>query len=469
VKGRRRFWLGVVAQFGLASALVAALEPPRPTPAQGLATALAVGALLAVVLFVLLARSFPRLAVSPERRLLVAGKTSVLAMGAALEEVVWRWLVLGLLLPLGAPAALLLSTLGFAACHRGARAQRTHLVTGSVFGVAYICTGRLAAALVAHAGYNALVAIAADGARTSSRSPPVPCPARTDAAAALVDVLKRIGATTALAGVSFSVEVGEIVALLGPNGAGKTTAIRTLLGSRKPDRGRAFLFGRDPRDPGTRSLVGATPQETSFPETIRVAEILDFVRHHYADPEPTADVCARFGLAGLARRQTGGLSGGERRRLAVALAFAGRPRLVVLDEPTTGLDVESRRAVWAAIRSYAGQGGTVLLTTHHLEEAEALATRIVLLARGRVAASGSVAEIRARAGLHHVRVRSVSLPQLDAAVGVSRDGSSVTITTAEPGRLVEELVHKGVPLDDLVVTPVPLEDVFLELIGETSA
>ena len=221
-------------------------------------------------------------------------------------------------------------------------------------------------------------------------------------AAALHGVTKRFGETVALDAVELEIRTGEVVALLGPNGAGKSTALSILLGLRRPDCGRAELFGSDPRLPSSRAGIGVTPQETGFPPTLRVREILDLVRAHFAAPDSTADLLDRFGLAELARRQTGGLSGGERRRLSVALAFAGRPRILFLDEPTAGLDVESRRSVWREIQLYAGAGGTVLLTTHHVGEAQALASRVVLLARGRLIADGSstdLAECAGRSGL----------------------------------------------------------------------
>jgi ABC-2 type transport system ATP-binding protein len=216
-------------------------------------------------------------------------------------------------------------------------------------------------------------------------------------AAALRTVTKRFGDTLALDSVDLELRAGEVMALLGPNGAGKTTALSLLLGLRRPDAGSAVLFGRDPRTAAARTSIGVTPQESGFPPTLRVRELVDLVRAHFPAPAPAGELLERFGLGGVARRQAGGLSGGERRRLSVALAFAGRPRALFLDEPTSGLDVESRRAVWQELRSYAAVGGTVLLTTHHLEEAEALASRVVLLARGTVVAEGSPAELSTRA------------------------------------------------------------------------
>jgi ABC-2 type transport system ATP-binding protein len=216
-------------------------------------------------------------------------------------------------------------------------------------------------------------------------------------AAALHAVTKRFGEATALDGVSLEVRGGEVLALLGPNGAGKTTAVSLLLGLRRPDAGRVELFGRDPRRPVARTAVGVTPQETGFPPTLRVRELVDLVSAHFRESAPSAELLDRFGLGGLAGRQTGGLSGGERQRLSVALAFAGRPRLLLLDEPTAGLDVEMRRAVWLEVRAYADGGGTVLMTTHHVEEAETLASRVVLLAGGRVVADGTSAQLAVRA------------------------------------------------------------------------
>ena len=263
--------------------------------------------------------------------------------------------------------------------------------------------------------------------------------------AALDRVSKRFGVVAALDAVTLEVRRGDMLALLGPNGAGKSTAIAVLLGLRTPDTGRARLFGLDPRRPAARRFVGVTPQEAAFPATLRVAEVVDLVRRHYPRPLASRVLYEQFELGALARRQFGGLSGGERRRVAVALAFAGAPKLVVLDEPTTGLDRCARRSVWDAIGAHAHRGGTVVFTTHYLEEADALARRIVLMEAGRIIADGSVGEIKAAAGLTRVSYRS-------------SDDKLVQIDAREGGPVVEDLVRRGVPLVDLAVRPLSLEE-----------
>ena len=218
--------------------------------------------------------------------------------------------------------------------------------------------------------------------------------------AELRGVQKRYGKIEALRGVDLQIRPGELVALLGPNGAGKTTVVSILLGQRRPDAGSAALFGHDPTVPAARRPVGATPQLAGFPDNLTVAEVVDLVGVHYPDPTPAGELLGRFGLEEVAGRRACRLSGGQWRRLAVALAFGGRPRLVVMDEPTTGLDVEARRRLWEVLRAFVANGDAVLLTTHYLEEAQALASRVVVIAGGRIIAHGSVDQITAHAGLH---------------------------------------------------------------------
>ena len=227
---------------------------------------------------------------------------------------------------------------------------------------------------------------------------------------------RRYGDVLALDRVDLEVRAGELVGLLGPNGAGKSTLMNLLVGLRRPSSGRVELFGGDPRDPANRRQIGVTPQETGLPGTLRVGEVVDFVSAHYPDPVPRGELLDQFGLGDLARRQTGGLSGGQRRRLAVALAFVGRPRLVLLDEPTTGLDVAARHTLWEAIRAFHADGGTVLLSSHYLEEVEALAHRVVVIGQGRVLADDTVDAVRGIVGVRRVSLVADHLPDLPGVV-----------------------------------------------------
>jgi ABC-2 type transport system ATP-binding protein len=274
-------------------------------------------------------------------------------------------------------------------------------------------------------------------------------------AAELHSVTKRFGSKPALDAVSFQVEQGLATALIGPNGAGKSTALALLLGLRRPDAGTVRLLGCDPRSPATRCHVGAALQDSAFPATLRVRELIQLIRAHYEDALPASTVVDRFQLGGLLHRQLGGLSGGERRRLGVALAFAGDPRLVVLDEPTAGLDRETREAVWDAIRAHVHSGGAVLLTTHQLGEADALADRIVQLKGGVVVAEGSLAELRARAGSALIRFRSAPGSVVD---GATRHGAFLSLVTGDVVATVDRLVREGVPLTELEVRPLTLEE-----------
>lgn len=283
--------------------------------------------------------------------------------------------------------------------------------------------------------------------------------------AQLLDVSKGYGLVRALDRLTLEVRPGEVVALLGPNGAGKTTAISVLLGLRTPDAGTALLFGRDPRDRRARVFVGSTPQETDFPGLLTVREILDLIRPHYPSPMRTDEALARFGLGDLAGRQVGGLSGGQRRGLALAAAFVGNPRAVFLDEPTTGMDAEGRARAWEVIREHAPRGGSVLLTTHYMEEAEALATRVVAISAGKVATEGTVQEIRNRVRLKCVRLRAGALPSLTGVAVGERRGDVHTLYTSDADALVRELVQSGVPFSELELRPTELGDA-LNTLGE---
>ncbi|MGW4464678.1 ABC transporter ATP-binding protein [Micromonospora sp. NPDC004704] len=278
---------------------------------------------------------------------------------------------------------------------------------------------------------------------------------------------RRYGTVTALDQVSFEVRTGELVGLLGPNGAGKSTLLNMLVGVRRVTSGRVELFGGDPRDPASRQRLGVTPQETGLPPTLRVGEVVDFVSAHYTDPVPRGELLDRFGITDLVRRQTGGLSGGQKRRLAVALAFVGRPQLVVLDEPTTGLDVEARHSLWAAIRSFHADGGTVLLSSHYLEEIEALAHRVVVLGQGRVLADDTVTAIRDIVGVRRVSLVAEDLPALPGVLGTEHTDGRTHLLTADADQLVRDLVASGVDFSGLEIRPTSLEEAFLTLTAGT--
>jgi ABC-2 type transport system ATP-binding protein len=262
------------------------------------------------------------------------------------------------------------------------------------------------------------------------------------------NVAKSYGALRALESVSFSVERGEIVALLGPNGAGKTTALEIALGLRTADAGSVRLFGGSPRDVAVRRRFGVTPQESGFPDVLRVEEILAFVAAHYPRPSPITETLQRFGLDKMRKRRAGTLSGGESRRLALALAFLGNPELLVLDEPTTGLDVDSRRGLWDNVRRL-GSVRSILFTTHYLEEAQAFATRILVIDRGRLLFDGQPTALRERVG-----GRRLSYVGADGPVSISVDDADA---------YVRRMIAEGIAFSGLEITRPSLEEAFLSL------
>lgn len=210
-------------------------------------------------------------------------------------------------------------------------------------------------------------------------------------------VTKNYGMVEALRGLDLTIRPGELVALLGANGAGKTTAVRALLGLSKPTSGEVRVFGGDPRDARSRTRIGAVLQVARVPETLRVREHIHLFSSYYPNPCPIDDVIQAAGLEGLEKRKFGQLSGGQQKRVLFALALVGNPDLLVLDEPTVGLDVEARRALWKQIRAFIAGGRAVLLTTHYLAEAEALANRVVVIHKGTVMAEGTPSEIKGNA------------------------------------------------------------------------
>lgn len=295
----------------------------------------------------------------------------------------------------------------------------------------------------------------------------------TTAPLAVLDrVTRRFGASVALDDVSLAIEPGVVLGLLGPNGAGKSTALSLLQGLRRPTSGSVTLFGGDPQDARLRAGLGSTPQQTALPPTLRVGETIDFIGAHFDDRMPTAQLADEFGLTALLRRQNGALSGGQQRRLAVALAFVGRPRLVLLDEPTTGLDVDARRSLWEAVRRQHELGTTVVLTSHYLEEIEALAERVVVLGEGRVLVDDRLDAVLGVVDRRRVQFRTPQPEVLSGLPGIDRrvvDDGLVVVDTADSDALIRELVLRGIPFSDLRVHGASLEEAFLALTAEPSA
>ena len=285
--------------------------------------------------------------------------------------------------------------------------------------------------------------------------------------ARLEGVSKHYGAVKALDGLDLEIRQGEALALLGPNGAGKTTSVALLLGLLRADAGKVSLFGTDPGSQTARARSGAMLQVSRLPEVITVREHLELFASYYPKPLPIDDVLILAGLTGLSERRYGKLSGGQQQRLKFALALVGDPDILFLDEPTVGLDVEARRDFWNVIRARVAGGTTVLLTTHYLEEADALADRIVVIDNGTVIASGSPAEIKARTSGRRIRCVTRLAPEtvakLPGVTGVSRHGAALEILASHAEPVVRSLLQDDPELSDLEVGGIGLEQAFLSL------
>ena len=293
----------------------------------------------------------------------------------------------------------------------------------------------------------------------------------TDASLATMSaVTHRYGDVVALDGLDLEIRAGEVLAVLGPNGAGKTTAIGLLLGTLRVQDGSVRVFGHEPGASAVRMRRGAMLQISGVPDTLTIAEHVELFSSYYPAPLPVARLLAMAGLEELADRRYGRLSGGQKQRVMFALALAGDPELVFLDEPTTGLDVEARRSLWNEIRELKAAGRTAVLTTHYLEEADALADRIAVIHQGRVVAEGTPAEIKSRAADRRVRcitaVNRDEVAALPVVVRVEASGQHLEILTARPEELLRTLFALDPDLHDLHVTGAGLEDAFLTLIRD---
>ena len=303
-----------------------------------------------------------------------------------------------------------------------------------------------------------------------------PVPVADDFAVHVRGLRMSFGATEVLHGVDFDVRYGEVFCLLGPNGAGKTTTLEILEGFRTPTGGEVRVLGINPaaQPARLRERAGMVLQECGFPRQVRVAELIDLWRTYYPSPRPLAELLEVVELTKESHRQVRKLSGGQRRRLDFALALAGDPELIFLDEPTTGYDPEARRRCWAAIENLRRLGKTILLTTHYLDEAERLADRIAILRAGRIELAGTTHEVAVRAGLttrisftppSALRGRRISLPD---GIDLTINGPEAVCYTANAAMTLRLLLawateHRLGDLDGLAVTAPRLEDTYLQL------
>ncbi len=294
-----------------------------------------------------------------------------------------------------------------------------------------------------------------------------------EALARLSGVRKRYGETVALNGLDLEVRAGELLAVLGPNGAGKTTAIALMLGLQDPDAGEAALFGRSPHDLAARRNVGVMMQEVALPDALTVRDLIGQTRAYYPAPLTLAEAIALAGVEKIAARPYSKLSGGQKRQAQFALAICGRPRLLFLDEPTTGLDINARETMWTAVRGLVAAGTSVVLTTHYIEEAEALADRVVVMAKGREVAQGTVREMRALVSRKRIDcATALGLAKVQAWAEVTAvslgDNGQLSITTADAEAVVRKLLAADPDLTDLEVRRAGLSDAFTELTQESA-
>ncbi|MEU6221537.1 ABC transporter ATP-binding protein [Streptomyces sp. NPDC047022] len=282
-------------------------------------------------------------------------------------------------------------------------------------------------------------------------------------------VTKTYGNVRAVDGLSLTLHPGETVALLGPNGAGKSTTLDLLLGLKNPDSGSVNVFGTSPREAIVAGRVGAMLQSGGLMDDVTVAELVKLGCSLHPRPYPVGDVLARAGISGIADRKVNKLSGGQAQRVRFALATAGDSDLIVLDEPTTGMDVSARQAFWATMREQADQGRTVLFATHYLEEADAIADRVLVLHRGRLLADGTAAEIKAKAGARRVSfdlegaIEETPLRGLPFLTSIDISGQTVRIQSTDADATVHALYGLGVYPRNLEVAGLGLEQAFVAI------
>jgi ABC-2 type transport system ATP-binding protein len=296
-------------------------------------------------------------------------------------------------------------------------------------------------------------------------------PMAQPALASLEGARKTYGKLNALDGFDFAASRGELTALLGPNGAGKSTAISILLGLQRADTGRAQLFGHDPQEIAGRRRIGVMMQEVALPGVMRPRELLAQVASYYPTPYDPDHVLKRLSLESLAQRPYGKLSGGQKRQVQFSLAIVGRPELLFLDEPTVGLDIQAREALWKVVRELRHEGCSIVLTTHYLEEAEALADRVVVMARGRKVTSGTVDDIRGHVSRKQISFQSRLSPETLRAwpdvLQLDVERERICISTHNAEAVLARLFREDPDLKDIEVRRAGLAEAFSELTAET--
>jgi ABC-2 type transport system ATP-binding protein len=281
-------------------------------------------------------------------------------------------------------------------------------------------------------------------------------------------LVKRFGAVTAVAGVDLALAPGAALGLLGPNGAGKSTALSMLTGLRPPDAGTVRLFGHPAGSAAARRLAGVTPQATGFPEQLTPREVLAYAAAHHRAPRAAADLSEAFGLGRLMDRRMAGFSGGELRRVALALAFVGTPRLVFLDEPTTGLDAAAQEGFQQVARAYVEAGGALVLTSHHWDEIEAVCDHITMIDRGETVLSGALADIRARMRVNRLRFALPEGVEPPGWLAAQADAGGWRAESDDSDACLRRLIAEGVPFAALTITPLDLKDIIARhRVGQT--
>ncbi|CAM3482359.1 ABC transporter ATP-binding protein [Occultella aeris] len=289
------------------------------------------------------------------------------------------------------------------------------------------------------------------------------------AAVSLAGVTKNFGSVPAVRGIDLEIHPGEVVAFLGPNGAGKTTTIDMILGLSQPTSGEVRVLGLTPRHAIARGLVSAVMQTGGLLKDLTVAETIAYTASLFADTRPVAEVLDTAGITAIANRKVAKCSGGEQQRLRFAMALLSNPALLLLDEPTTGMDVEGRRAFWSSIRRDAATGRTVLFATHYLEEADAYADRIVLISQGRIVADGSGAQIKALASGRTIRacvhdVDTAAIASIAGVDSVNLAGDQLTVHAGDSDAVARYLLNQTDAADLEIVTK-GIEEAFLRLTG----